>query len=134
MRVPDTITECVGFLGVPNSIFNSFEDARLTPILRSLIERSSLPMKAVETNFAVDSTGFSTCRYVRWYDAKYGREMEQREWIKAHAMCGVTTNIITSVEITSGYGADYNQFAPLVEATARHFNMYEVSADTTSNW
>jgi transposase len=44
-------------------------------------------------------------------------------------MCGVTTNIITSVEITEGTGADYTQFRPLVEATARQFNVYEVSAD-----
>jgi transposase len=112
-----------------NTIFNYFEDAALTPILRTLIERSALPLKAIETRFAVDSTGFSTCRYVRWYDAKYGREMEQHEWVKAHAMCGVTTNIITSVEITEGTAADYVQFKPLVDATARHFNMYEVSAD-----
>jgi hypothetical protein len=69
-----------GYLSAPvhhSSVFRAFEDASLTPILRALIERSALPLKAIETKFAVDSTGFSTCRYVRWYDAKYGREMEQ---------------------------------------------------------
>jgi hypothetical protein len=30
----------------------------LTPVLKSLITRSALPLKALETNFAVDSTGF----------------------------------------------------------------------------
>jgi hypothetical protein len=112
-----------------NSIFNYLELTELTPILRSLIERSSLPLKAVEHTFTVDSSGFTTCRYVRWYDAKYGREMEEHEWIKAHLMCGVTTNIVTSVEITGGYGADSPQFRPLVESTARRFRMDEVSAD-----
>jgi hypothetical protein len=112
-----------------NSIFNYFEMPELTPILRSLIEQSALPLKAVETRFAVDSTGFATSRFVRWYDAKYGQEMEQHDWMKAHIMCGVLTNIITSVEITGGYGADSPQFVPLVQATARNFPVYQVSAD-----
>ena len=44
-------------------------------------------------------------------------------------MCGVLTNVVTSVEITGREGADYPQFAPLLEATARRFTMEEVSAD-----
>ena len=55
-----------------NTIFNYLEDKNLTPILRELITRSSLPLKAVETDFAVDSSGFSTSRFVRWFDQKYG--------------------------------------------------------------
>lgn len=112
-----------------NSIYNYLELPELTPVLRDLIERSSLPMKAVETIFAVDSSGFTTCNYVRWYDAKYGEEREQREWIKAHLMCGVTTNVVTSVEITPGTGGDSPRFRPLVKATARNFEIEEVSAD-----
>jgi hypothetical protein len=45
-----------------NTIFNYLEDKHLTPILRELITRSSLPLKAVETEFAVDSSGFTTSR------------------------------------------------------------------------
>ena len=93
-----------------NSIFNYFEMPELTPYLRSLIEGSAMPMRAIETRFAVDSTGFSTCRYVRWYDTKYGEEKEVRDWVKAHIMCGVNTNVVTSVEITSRDGADSPQF------------------------
>jgi hypothetical protein len=44
-------------------------------------------------------------------------------------MCGVLTQIVTSVEITGAYGNDSPKFRPLVEATARHFPVYEVSAD-----
>ena len=55
-----------------NTIFNYLEDKNLTPILRELITRSSLPLKAIETDFAVDSSGFSTSRFVRWFDQKYG--------------------------------------------------------------
>ena len=32
----------------------------LTPVLKSLIEQSALPLKAVETDFAADASGFST--------------------------------------------------------------------------
>jgi hypothetical protein len=48
-----------------NSVFNYLEDAALTPILTSLIERASLPLKAIESDFAVDSTGFMSSRFVR---------------------------------------------------------------------
>ena len=86
-------------------------------------------MRAIETRFAVDSTGFSTCRYVRWYDAKYGEEKEVREWLKVHVMCGTTTNIITSVEITDRTANDSPLFAPLVTATSKRFEIEEVTAD-----
>ena len=112
-----------------NSIFNYFETPDLTPLLRALIEESTLPLRAIETRFAVDSTGFSTCRYARWYDAKYGEERERREWIKAHVMCGVITNIVTSVEITEHTVHDSLPFKPLVAATARNFEIEEVTAE-----
>jgi transposase len=112
-----------------NSVNHYLEDEALTPYLQALITQSSLPLKAVETDFAVDGSGFSTCQYVRWYDEKYGKEQSERDWIKAHVMCGVKTNIVTSVEISGAHGADHNYFAPLVNETSRRFNVKEVSAD-----
>jgi hypothetical protein len=112
-----------------NSIFNYLELPEMTPVLRDLIAQTSLALKAVETTFAVDSSGFTTCQYVRWYDAKYGQEMERHDWLKVHLMCGVTTNIVTSVEVTGAYGSDSVQFAPLLETTARGFQIEHVVAD-----
>jgi hypothetical protein len=66
---------------------------------------------------------------VRWYDEKYGKEQSERDWVKAHVMCGVKTNIITSAEISGAHGADHNYFAPLFNETAKKFNIKEVSAD-----
>jgi transposase len=88
-----------------------------------------LPLKAVEVDFAVDSSGFSTSRFVRWFNRKYGRETDNREWLKAHLMCGVRTKIVTGVEVSGWAAHDTNYFLPLVEATARHFEVREVSAD-----
>jgi len=39
---------------------NALENPDLTPILPRMIEESALPLKSVETIFAVDSSGFST--------------------------------------------------------------------------
>jgi len=43
-----------------NSLSNYMAKPELTGILKNLITASSLPLKAVETDFAVDSSGFST--------------------------------------------------------------------------
>lgn len=48
-----------------NSIFNYLEDPALTPILKQIIIHTSLPLKAIETNFAVDSSGFTTSKFMR---------------------------------------------------------------------
>lgn len=114
-----------------NSVFNYFESEALTPCLEMLIEESSLPLAAIEKDFAVDSSGFSTSRFVQWVKAKYSNPqiLEARDWVKVHLMCGVTTNIVTAVTITDRFVADSPQFKPLVEATAKNFVMQEVSAD-----
>lgn len=112
-----------------NSIFNYLGEPTLTPLLKTLVEESAMPLKAVETNFAVDATGFATSVYARWFDHKYGREMKQQKWVKAHAMVGVKTNVVTSIEVTEGSANDCPEFAGLVESTARQFDVREVSAD-----
>ena len=121
-----------GYLqGTPhyNSIFNYLESETLTPIIRELITASSLPLSAVETSFAIDSTGFGMSKFFRYYNARYKHEQIGRDWLKLHAIVGVKTNIVTSVEVTGRDSHDSPQFAPLVQATAQHFQISEVSAD-----
>jgi hypothetical protein len=48
-----------------NSLFDYLESPALTPLLKSLIEESASPLRALETDFAVDSSGFSTTTYDR---------------------------------------------------------------------
>lgn len=113
-----------------NSVFRYLESEALTPYLYELIATSALPLKSVETDFAVDSSGFSTGQFMRWLDVKYGKTEDRRMWLKLHLMCGVKTNIVTSVEISDGYSNDYNYYKPLLETTAGNgFKMAEVSAD-----
>lgn len=112
-----------------NSISNYLEKPELTPLLRDLITQSSLPLKAVETDFAADSSGFATCRFTRWFDIKYGEVREKQEWVKCHLMCGVKTNIVTAVEIGGQFANDMPFLPALVNNTAQNFQMNEVLAD-----
>lgn len=101
----------------------------MTKALLDLIERSSLPLRAVETDFAVDSTGFSTSRFVRWFDEKYGVEKSGHDWVKVHLMAGVKTHVVTAVEIRHRNANDAPLFGPLLALTAKNFRVKEVSAD-----
>ena len=112
-----------------NSIFNYLENPALTPILNALITESSRPLKAIEVDFAADSSGFTTSRFHRWYDHKYGMVRQEHEWVKVHLMCGVSTHIVTAVEIRDRDASDMKLFPALVDATAENFQMREVSAD-----
>jgi transposase len=113
-----------------NKICCFLESEELTQILHNLIIQSSLPLRTVETVFAPDSTGFSTSRFVRWYDEKYGLTRSGKEWVKAHAICGVKTNVVTAVVIEDKYANDSPILKPLVETTAKSgFEVKEVPAD-----
>jgi hypothetical protein len=123
-----------------NSIFNYFESEALTPYLQMLIEESALPLASIEQDFAADSSGLSTGVFKRWSDAKWGKartefgdkvpnDINRRDWLKIHIMCGVTTNVVTAVEVTDAHANDSRFFKPLVETTSQNFAMRQVSAD-----
>ena len=112
-----------------NSIFNALDNAELTPVLHAMIRETSLPLKTVEQDFAGDSSGFCTSRFVRWFDVKYNAFRQQHEWVKCHLMCGVKTNIVTAVVILDKDAADTKQMPALVEETKKNFTMREVSGD-----
>ena len=113
-----------------NSVFRYLESEALTPYLNELITLSAAPLKSIESDFAVDSSGFSTGQFMRWLDVKYGKQEDRRVWLKLQLICGVKTNIVTSVEVTDGYAHDYPYFKALVDRTADSgFQMKEVSAD-----
>lgn len=112
-----------------SSLSNFMNREEVKPILENLITISSLPLKEIEEDFAVDSSGFSTSRYARWFDYKWGKERKYKVWIKAHLISGVKTNIITGVKITEGHENDSPQLKELVQKTAENFNLSEVSGD-----
>jgi transposase len=114
-----------------NSVLDYFGYEALTPYLKQLIQVSSLPLKGVEEDFAVDSSGFGTGQFTRWFNAKYTKagDADMHDWLKAHIMVGVSTHVVTAVEVSDRHDHDYGFFDPLVESTAQNFKMREVSAD-----
>ena len=106
-----------------------FENPELTPILQELVVQSARPLRAVETEFSIDSSGFATCRFFKWYDEKYGEPREKAHWIKCHIASGVKTNCVCAIRTLDRNAADSPQFIPLVQETAKGFTIGEMSAD-----
>jgi len=112
-----------------NTLLDHMERTDLKHYLKELIEISSLPLKQIEADFAIDATGFSVSRYVTYFDFKHKKDRRTRIWRKCHAVCGVKTNVITSVDITDGNVNDQTRFIPLAEDTARNFEIRDFCAD-----
>ena len=112
-----------------NSIFNVLERESLTPILGELITRSALPLRALENDFAVDSTGFGLQSFYRHFSAKYGHDQFSRDYLKLHVMVGTRTNVVTAAEVTDRHTHDAPMLPALVAETANHFDVKQVSAD-----
>ena len=112
-----------------NTILNYYKDQSITPILKYLIEKSGSPLRDIELDFAVDSSGFSTSLFGRWLDIRAQPGSMKRIWKKAHVTSGVKTNIITAIGVTPGFFADSPQFKDLVKITSKTFKIREISAD-----
>ena len=111
------------------SVSNFMRKEEMAPILDRLIKLSGLPLAAIETKFAVDSSGFSTSRFARYFSYKHQRDKKYKTWIKLHLIVGTLTNIVTGVRISEENKGDCPFFQPLVEDTSGNFKIEEVSAD-----
>ena len=116
-----------------SSITRWMENPELTPFLVALIEQSALPFAQLEEveehYFAADSTGFTIVPYERWFEYKYGRPGQRRQFAKAHITCGVKSKIVTAAVVTPGESSDSRQTPAMVKTTARNFTIKEFSGD-----
>ena len=104
-------------------------DENLTPVLKGLIALSALPLKAVESSFSIDSSGFTPAKFSRWYDHKYKKVRGRKIWYKAHLVVGNNTQIVCGAEITTEYVGDMNMLPEMVQSVSRNFDMKELTAD-----
>ncbi len=112
------ICQCPHF----NSVLNVFDKEETTPILRKMIETSALPLRSVESQFAIDSTGFASTRYTSWCDHKHGGIVRKKATsVKAHFIVGTKTHTIAAVEI-EGPTAFYRTIPFDLSATARFYS------------
>ena len=113
----------------PNKVSCFMEDAELTPFLRAMVTRSALPLQAVESQFAVDSSGFSTSKFIKWFDCKHGVERREHDWVKVHIVCGVKTHVTTAAVIYGRDAGDSPLLPELLKTTAENFTVKEMSGD-----
>ena len=113
----------------PNKVNCFMAEEELAPFLRAMIVRSALPLRAVETTFVVDSSGFSTNRFIRWFDCKHGLERREHDWVKVHLVCGTKTQIVTAAVIYNRDAADSPLLPELLNTTREAFTVKEMAAD-----
>jgi transposase len=113
-----------------NSVLNFFDSENAVAVLSDFVRMSAAPLAEVEQDFAVDSTGFSSHRYVTWFDEKWGRASRKSDWVKVHAIIGVRTNVVAAAEIPDDRDIHDTKFFPgLVKTAAEQFTIREISAD-----
>jgi hypothetical protein len=118
----------LGSVGHYNFVQVFLRQPSTTPLLESLIEASAVPLRVIEDGqYAVDSTGFSTVYYDRWFEQKHGKLHAQHPWVKLHVMAGTATHGITSARVTPE--GDAPQLPELLRRTRRYFDVRELSAD-----
>lgn len=103
-------------------------DEATTPLLSALVEQSAAPLNVIEAGqYAIDSTGFSTAVYDRWFSQKHGKLCSQNAWVKLHIACGTVTHAVTSAVVTPR--SDDSQLPGLLTRTRAHHDVRELSAD-----
>src|SRR5262249_1702771 len=70
-----------------------------------------------------DSSGFSTSRFVRWFDEKYGVHRTGHTWVKAHVAGGLKTHVITAAAIYERDTNDCPIMPELIKTTAANFDI-----------
>ncbi len=113
----------------PRTMLRYLDDPSLTDLLRVLIRESAAPLASVESTFAIDSSGFSTCTYARWFDHKWGKERKRQNWLTAHIIVGTSTHVITDALVTTGNAGDAPQLPELLDNTAERFDVENFCAD-----
>ena len=118
----------MGVIPCYNSVINYMGNSSITQYLYQLVDLTAKPLASVERAFAVDSSGISSPCKDRWIKVRteYKQHRDYKKW---HIGTGVSTNIITSVKITSASNHDNPQFRELLIHTAKTFKLKEVSAD-----
>jgi len=112
-----------------NTVLNYYRNRTMTNLLKHLIEQSGIPLKEIEQSFTTDASGFSTSLYSRWFNVRMGKDRNRRLYKKAHVTSGVKSGIVSAIDVSEGYHHDSPYFEGLIKATAKNFNVKEVSAD-----
>lgn len=113
--------------------FNTLKDfmncEAVYDLLKRLLTISAMPLRNLENQYSIDSSGFGTYTRERWNRVKWGKNVQYKDYLKGHIVIGTKTNIICNVEVTPGNFSDAKQAPKLLFETGSNFNMKEFSAD-----
>lgn len=110
------------------SVGHFMQQEKLTPKLKALIQESASVLKTVETQFAIDSTGFRTTKFNEYCKDKHDTN-KSHKWLKLHALVGCKTNIICACDVLPENSPDCPQLENLVNSASNVFDLKEISAD-----
>lgn len=124
----------MGFIGKPphfNTLVGFMNHPLTEDLLQHLITLSAMPLKSIESEFAMDASGFGSYQYERWMRTRFGKGGKKgwRNYVKLHINVGRYTQIITAAEVTYGNQADIKSMPYLLHQTDKAFNMEKVLAD-----
>lgn len=107
------------------SVWRYMADPSLFPWLYLAVVESAKPLCSVDTEFAPDSTGFSSSVFDRWFVHKWGRTVAETRWIKLHLMAGLRTQIVVAAEATDTRTADGPYLPGFLEIAVENFDKVE---------
>lgn len=111
-----------------NAISKTLNKKEIQSILHDLVHLSAKPLASVETDFAIDSSGFRCSTFGSYCEEKHGTK-RKRNWLKVHIITGINTNIVADVVITDEHSADSPQLKKLINNISKYFTINEISAD-----
>jgi transposase len=119
-----------------NTLLNFMKDPATYEILKYLITLSAMPIQNIETDFAMDASGFGSYQYERWMRVRFqkainGKSAKRgwRNYVKLHISVGTQTQIITAAEVSYGNEADTKHLPYLVKQTSANFTAEKYLAD-----
>ena len=111
---PQDVARLINVYGEASRITRCLlDDPDLTPVLKSLVEESALPLAATETRFAADGVVFGAAAYdeesgLRW---RYAAPGAGADAVRAHIVCGTSTGIVAAAEV-DGTGSGSGSVLP----------------------
>ena len=112
-----------------NTVLRYLRSSWMTSILLELVTVSATPVRSIETEFAVDGTGWGVRLYERWVDHRLDHENIRQGWVKLHLISGVATNIVAGAVVSPSSHHDNPYFRVLVANAVQRFDIVKVMAD-----
>ncbi len=120
----------MGYIPEPvhfNTMLMYMRSPAIEPYIHQLYKTLAIPLKEIEINFSVDSTGFGTFKKV-WVNDRLDTK-QVSDYKKLHVVSGNLTHIITAAKATDGNCNDSPYFKGLVDETGKNFYVGDVCAD-----